>query len=59
MGTGNLEDVLQAARSAGSEGCAIVEHDTFHHNVPQFLEREGMLVPLLKRELLALMRPAD
>ena len=37
---------------------AVVEHDTFHHNVPMFLEREGGLVPLLKRTLLALLRPA-
>jgi hypothetical protein len=34
----------------------VVEHDTFHHNVPMHLEREGLLVPLLKRELVELVR---
>ena len=33
----------------------VVEHSTFHHNVPAFLERTGALVPLLRRALLALM----
>lgn len=49
----------QARLVAAFPAVCLVEHGTFHHNVPQFLEREGMLVPLLKRELLALMRPAD
>ena len=33
----------------------VVEHPTFHHNVPAFLERTGALVTLLKAELLALL----
>ena len=52
-------DAGQARLVAAFPAVCLVEHATFHHNVPQFLEREGMLVPLLKRELLALMRPAD
>ena len=61
VGSDNLEDVLQAERVAGGDGgvgigaVEVVKHDTFHHNVPMFLEREGLLVPLFKRELVALM----
>ena len=55
VGEGNLEDVLQAGRLRGLDGVSVVEHDTFHHNVPMHLEREGALVPLLKRELIALL----
>ena len=49
--------------AGGPRSCAgsiawpsFVEHPTFHHNVPMFLEREDELVPLLKRELLELLR---
>ena len=55
VGAGNLEDVLQARLLEGLSVVRIVQHDTFQHNVPMHLEREGLLVPLLKRELLALM----
>ena len=41
----------------GVGGLQVREHDTFHHNVPMFLEREGQLVPLIKRSLLRLLRP--
>jgi hypothetical protein len=94
VGSGNLEDVLQAARvgkrplagtwieaascaaakgtstaslsfpqealhaSAGT-GAMIVEHATFHHNVPMYLEREGLLVRLFKSECEALLRPEE
>ena len=80
VGSGNLEDVLQAERvaqrtpptqlhssspsilitasSPSRVSCAsIIEHDTFHHNVPMYLEREGMLVGLFKSECEALLRP--
>ena len=36
-----------------------VEHDTFHHNVPQFLQQQGELVPLLKDEMLRVLRIAE
>merc|ERR1719502_1304883 len=39
VGGSNLEDVLQAARVRGAPGVQIVEHATFHHNVPMYLER--------------------
>ncbi|EOD05434.1 hypothetical protein EMIHUDRAFT_199173 [Emiliania huxleyi CCMP1516] len=48
--------MMQARLVAHAPGLALHEHDTFHHNVPMFLEREGLLVPLLKRELLALLQ---
>ena len=56
VGSGNLEDMTQAARVRGRRAVVVVEHDTFHHNVPMHLEREGLLVPLLKRELVELVR---
>ena len=57
VGVGNLEDMAQAAQVRQFSNVTTVEHDTFHHNVPMHLEREGMLVPLLKRELAELVRP--
>ena len=56
VGGSNLEDVQQASRLRGMAGVIIVEHDTFHHNVPMHLEREGLLVPIFKREAAALLR---
>ena len=58
VGTGNLVDMQQVALVRGSQGLVVTEHDTFHHNVPMYLEREGLLVSLFKRELIALLRPA-
>lgn len=55
VGGENLEDVLQVERVEQIEGVHVVHHPTFHHNVPMFLEREGALVPLFKKEVLALM----
>lgn len=43
----------------GVGGLVVREHDTFHHNVPMFLEREGQLVPLIKQSLLRLLRPRE
>lgn len=48
---------VQAGLVRGVGGLQVREHDTFHHNVPMFLEREGQLVPLIKRSLLRLLRP--
>ena len=56
VGAGNAVDMMQARLVTHALGLALHEHDTFHHNVPMFLEREGLLVPLLKRELLALLK---
>ena len=50
-----VDDVLQARLIEPLSAVRVVQHDTFQHNVPMHLEREGLLVPLLKRELLALM----
>jgi hypothetical protein len=30
---------------AGLASVHVVEHDTFHHNVPQLLQQQGELVP--------------
>ena len=49
--------ILQADCLRSLPAVDVVEHDTFHHNVPMFLEREGLLIPLLKRECLALLLP--
>lgn len=48
VGSGNAVDVAQAALLAGAAGVEIVQHDTFHHNVPMYLEREGLLIGLIK-----------
>jgi leucine-rich repeat protein SHOC2 len=46
---------MQASLVQMIAGVRVVEHNTFHHNVPMFLERESQLVPLLKREMLTLL----
>ena len=51
VGGGNHVDVAQVASVAGLASVHVVEHDTFHHNVPQFLQQQGELVPLLKDEM--------
>ena len=56
VGGDNAVDVEQARLVGARPRVALVRHATFHHNVPQFLEREGRLVPLLKREMLAQLR---
>ena len=62
VGSGNLEDMLQAQRlsasvaeARGGSGLIIKCHDTFQHNVPMHLEREGTLVSLFKKELTLLL----
>ena len=49
------EKQAQAQAQAQAEVIRVVTHGTFHHNVPMYLEREGQLVPLFKRELLRLL----
>ena len=41
----------QVASVAGLASVHVVEHDTFHHNVPQFLQQHGELVPLLEAQM--------
>ena len=55
VGSGNHVDVAQVATVRGVAGVHIVEHATFHHNVPQYLQQLGELVPLLKAELLRIL----
>jgi acyl-CoA synthetase (AMP-forming)/AMP-acid ligase II/Leucine-rich repeat (LRR) protein len=55
-GRTNYVDTAQVAHVAHMPSVAVEAWPTFHHNVPAFLEREGRLVPLIKRELVALLR---
>ena len=57
-GLGNLVDMHQAGLVSGARGVTLETHDTFHHNVPMYLEREGLLVTLFKQELLELLTPS-
>ena len=57
VGGGNHVDVAQVASVAGLASVHVVEHDTFHHNVPQFLQQQGELVPLLKDEMSTTLTP--
>ena len=53
VGRQNAVDVMQADTVRGL--ATVVEHETFHHNVPAFLERAGVLVALIRRELLEIL----
>ena len=55
-GRTNYVDTAQVAHVAHMPSVVVEAWPTFHHNVPAFLEREGRLVPLIKRELAALLR---
>ena len=53
VGSGNHVDVAQVAcLRPSAPSLRVVGHDTFHHNVPQLLQQQGALVPLLKDEVL-------
>jgi len=56
VGASNHVDLAQVECMRNLSGVHVVEHATFHHNVPQFLEGNGDLVPLVKDEILTLMR---
>jgi leucine-rich repeat protein SHOC2 len=58
VGASNHVDLVQVACVSHLPGLHVVEHATFHHNVPQFLEQHGQLVPLLRDEILRVIRPA-
>ena len=55
VGRGNYVDVAQVQAVAHCPSVRLVQHATFHHNVPAFLEREGLLVPLIKSEIVELL----
>ena len=50
-GTTSQRTKEQEASVAGLASVHVVEHDTFHHNVPQFLQQHGELVPLLEGKI--------
>ena len=54
-GRGNFVDKAQVEHVRGCKSVRVVEHPTFHHNVPAFLERAGVLVALIRRELLEIL----
>ena len=57
--TASLSFPQEALHASAGTGAMIVEHATFHHNVPMYLEREGLLVRLFKSECEALLRPEE
>ena len=56
VGTGNHVDMAQVATVRHAAAVQVVEHETFHHNVPAHLEGQGELVSLLKAEVLHVLR---
>ena len=56
VGTGNHVDMAQVATVRQAPAVHVVEHETFHHNVPAHLEGQGELVPMLKAEALHVLR---
>lgn len=56
VGAHNHVDALQVAAVPSSQAVHVVEHDTFHHNVPAHLESLGELVPLLRDEAFGVLR---
>ena len=59
VGRCNYVDKAQVEHVRGLPSLCVVEHPTYHHNVPAFLEREGLLVPMIKAEVMALLRGGD
>ena len=47
-------DVAQVRSVAHLSSVRVVQHATFHHNVPAYLEREGLLVPMVRSEVVGL-----
>ena len=54
-GGGNFVDMAQVATVRDAASVVVVEHATFHHNVPAFLEGQSELVPLLRGEVARLL----
>ena len=54
-GGGNFVDMAQVATVRGAASVVLIEHETFHHNVPAFLEGQSELVPLLRGEVARLL----
>ena len=59
VGRCNYVDVAQVETIAREPNVHVHRHATFHHNVPQFLQQQGELVPLLKDEMLRVLRIAE
>ena len=56
VGMGNHVDMAQVGAVRHGRSVLVVEHETFHHNVPAHLEGQGELVGILKAEVLNLLR---
>ena len=48
VGRCNYVDVSQVEIVRHVPTVRVTEHATFHHNVPAFLEREGLLLPMIR-----------
>ena len=55
VGRTNYVDVAQTRHVEGLGRCTITMHDTYHHNVPQFLQQQGLLGAMIKAEVLELL----
>ena len=55
VGRCNYVDVAQVESVRDEASVEVHAHATFHHNVPAYLEREGRLVPMIKRECVELL----
>ena len=55
VGRTNFVDVAQTRHVEGLGQCTITTHDTYHHNVPQFLQQQGLLGAMIKAEVLELL----
>ena len=49
-------DVAQVAPIAHEASVRVHTHNTYHHNVPAYLEREGRLGPMVKAACVELLR---
>ena len=56
VGMGNHVDMAQVDAVPNKPSVHVVAHETFHHNVPAYLEGLGELMPLLKAEALDVLR---
>ena len=56
VGRCNYVDVAQVAPIAHEASVRVHTHNTYHHNVPAYLEREGRLGPMVKAACVELLR---
>jgi hypothetical protein len=57
VGRGNYVDLAQVRVIEHLPSVSMQEHDTYHHNVPQYMQQQGTLGAWLKDELVALLLP--